>query len=354
MVLITLLLLYYYYMDKKTAIIVIAVTLLLISSAHAAKIDFYGIDIEIRELAISTKMTITFDSKIDSFSLPLGKVREGFRVKDAAVNKGSIACKGTLTEGGKTILNCEIKDPPNGRNAVTLELEGLNYIETVGDKNTLLANFEFPLDTGSLSVTYRFPERATLSEDPPQNSISPRNGDIKTDGKKIFVFWDKEKISAGDIVTFSASFTLPEQRESPVNTLLIIPIIGILSAFAWFVIKSKHSTNRAGESAAVSVLSSEEKALFDILKAGGGKANQKTLVRDSGFSKAKVSRLLKDLKERSVIEIEPVSGRENRVLLLLGQPREIKKAVEKSFEKDSQEKPKQDTREETGKEKETK
>src|SRR3989338_3895255 len=167
-----------------------------------------------------------------------------------------------------------------------------------GDKNILINNYEFPLETKGLSISYKFPERAVLSEDPPQNSISPRNGDIKTDGKRIFIFWNKQNITAGDILTFSASYTLPIQRESPVNTFLILPIIIILAAFVWFVIKHKKTTKTVGETAAVSVLSKDEKALFDILKAHEGKVGQKVLVRESNFSKAKVSRLLKDLRER--------------------------------------------------------
>ena len=38
-------------------------------------------------------------------------------------------------------------------------------------------------------------------------------------------------------------------------------------------------------------------------------------MRETDFSKAKVSRLVKNLKERGVVDIEPVSGRENRIIL---------------------------------------
>ena len=41
-------------------------------------------------------------------------------------------------------------------------------------------------------------------------------------------------------------------------------------------------------------------------------------MRESGFSKAKVSRLVSNLRERGVVGVEPISGRENRVLLKTG------------------------------------
>lgn len=297
-----------------------------INIAGAVAIDFYGEDIELHPFSASSKITITFDSRVENFNVPLGRLREPIKIKSASVNKGSIGCK-AVNDGVKTYINCNINEAPTGRNTAVIETESSNYIEATGDKNTITSTYESFFDTKSLSVSYKFPERATLSEDPPQNSISPRNGDIKTDGKKIFIFWTKQNITAGDILTFSASYTLAEQRDSPINTLLILPIIVILAALAWFALKHKKST-KAVENAAVSVLSREEKILFDILKAHAGKVNQKVLVRESNFSKAKVSRLIKDLKERGVIEIEPVSGRENKIILKLGQEKKGKQEMQ--------------------------
>lgn len=324
----------------------IAVMLLIAYSAasetvSAVGIDFYSIDISVKDTA-STKLTITFDSQIESFSLSLGKLKEAPRIVSASANKGFISCKASLNDEGKAILACNIQGAPEGRNTILLEMDYGKYVETIGDKNSITTFYESRFDTKSLSVSFILPERAALSEDPPQNSISPRNGDIKTDGKKIFIFWNRQNVTSGDTLIFSSTYTLPDQRESPINTVLLLPIIIILAALVWFVIKSKKKTIEATETAAVSVLSKEEKVLFDILKINKGSANQKVLVRESNFSKAKVSRLLKGLKERGVVEIEPVSGRENKVLLLLGQPREIKKAVEKAFEKEDQRETKQD------------
>lgn len=42
---------------------------------------------------------------------------------------------------------------------------------------------------------------------------------------------------------------------------------------------------------------------------------QKTIVKETGFSKAKVSRIIKSLHNRNIVSIEAVSGRENRIIL---------------------------------------
>ena len=302
------------------SVFVIAV-LLSVGLAKAVSIDFYGIDVDVLQDRMSAKLTVTFDSKLDSFRLPIGSLKAPIKILQVSANQGSAECK-PVVDQGKTSIDCVVKGAMEGRNTITMLVDPLNRLDILEDKKTASIDYEFPFETKSLAVSYKLPERAALSEDPPEKSILPRNGDIKTDGKKIFIFWNRQNISAGDILTFSVSYTLPDQADASINTFLLLPIIIILSVLVWFVIRHKKTTRTVGENAVVSVLSREEKALFDILKANNGRVNQKVLVRESNFSKAKVSRLVKELKERGVVEIEPVSGRENRVLLKLGQPKE--------------------------------
>jgi len=73
-----------------------------------------------------------------------------------------------------------------------------------------------------------------------------------------------------------------------------------------------------------SVLNADEKRVVKILAASDGNALQKHVVKESGFSKAKVSRLLKSMGWRGIIKLEPVSGRENRVLLVTGKEKRSK------------------------------
>jgi len=63
------------------------------------------------------------------------------------------------------------------------------------------------------------------------------------------------------------------------------------------------------------LLNKDEKRMVDIIARQGGDARQRVLVKESDFSKAKVSRLVKNLKERGVVDTEPISGRENKVIL---------------------------------------
>ncbi len=75
------------------------------------------------------------------------------------------------------------------------------------------------------------------------------------------------------------------------------------------------------------MLNADERKVLSILAARGGKVLQKHVVRESGFSKAKVSRLLKAMGWRGLVKLEPVSGRENRVLLVKGTERHCNERI---------------------------
>ncbi len=64
------------------------------------------------------------------------------------------------------------------------------------------------------------------------------------------------------------------------------------------------------------LLKGDEKVLVDILNKHNGSVNQRVIVRESDFSKAKVSRLVAGLKERGIVDVE-ILGRTNKVTLKL-------------------------------------
>ncbi len=63
------------------------------------------------------------------------------------------------------------------------------------------------------------------------------------------------------------------------------------------------------------LLNKDEKRVVDIIARNDGQVRQSVIVKESDYSKAKVSRLIKNLKERGVVDTDPISGRENKVIL---------------------------------------
>jgi len=168
-------------------------------------------------------------------------------------------------------------------------------------------------------------------------SFFPHDGKIASDGKRILVFWERENITSGSNMEYTIFYSTPWLRDITSNisiTAVTVLILLIMITIVLYIRKPKkkemqpmENVEKKGEEEvkperekeipeiSVSALNRDEEVLVNIIKNEGGKAYQKVLVRNSGFSKAKVSRILKSLKERNVVEIEPVSGRENMVKL---------------------------------------
>ena len=62
------------------------------------------------------------------------------------------------------------------------------------------------------------------------------------------------------------------------------------------------------------ILKNDERKVIDIIKERGGMCKQRVIVRETDFSKAKVSRLVKDLEERGLLRTEK-AGRSKKVYI---------------------------------------
>jgi uncharacterized membrane protein len=65
----------------------------------------------------------------------------------------------------------------------------------------------------------------------------------------------------------------------------------------------------------LSVLDDYERKIMDLIIASEGVTDQKKIVKDTNLSKAKVSRVVKSLVERGLIEVERI-GRRNKLKLI--------------------------------------
>ena len=54
--------------------------------------------------------------------------------------------------------------------------------------------------------------------------------------------------------------------------------------------------------------------IFNIIMKSGSGVNQKVIVKESGYSKAKVSKVLSSLRERGLVKLERI-GRSNKVYI---------------------------------------
>ncbi len=254
------------------------------------------------------------------FDEPLIKLNHpfNFKLKNLTISNdfGDAKCN-ILLRGKVDDLSCEFSGMSADRRTLTLNFYTAGDTTPTDEKRRYSSNFFIRLPINKTSFLVRLPDRGALSEQPTNNSYYPQNGLVKTDGRYIMVYWQQEGIKSGDTLTYSVSYTVTGGEFSVFyNTIILLVIILAIvgGGIIWFIFKHRTLTKKSSE-VLISVLDKDEKTVYDILIAHGGSIGQKVVVRESNFSKAKVSRVVRRLKSRNIVDIIPISGRENKIAL---------------------------------------
>ncbi len=285
-------------------------------SSHAAALglQYYGIDDTINnDLSVTNNVTFKFDSPITHLDYNLD-----FEAYDLTYDADfDFADCSIKTVSGKSRISCDFIGMTKEKNTLRLSFKTKNMIRRVDDGYRFTVNYGISLPIKRSFVLIRIPQNAVLATEVANQSYYPSTGKIITDGKHIIVYWEDFNLTSGDKLQFSILYKMPLVG-GPLYNFLIASmtfiVIIVMIAIAVYIRKGASDSDSVQE-VVKSVLNKDEKKIVDILTDHEGRANQKYLVRESGFSKAKVSRIVKNLKSRGIVEIEPVSGRENRVIL---------------------------------------
>ena len=193
----------------------------------------------------------------------------------------------------------------------------LNYVtRSLLDKSNFLVSMSMPYDVDNLKISLRLPENAFL-EKPfekgtlKSNVVFPAPSELKTDGQSIILIWERIDLKEND--DFSIYVNFKEERS---YFSLILALVIIIVALVLFIIfkKTKVKTIVKTEEKVEGHLKEDEEIVVNVLKQREGKCEQGTLRVITGFSKAKLSALLKELEERKIV-IKEKRGKKNLVFL---------------------------------------
>jgi len=300
----------------------VAVLLIALAAPVMGSLEYYGIEDTINDdLSVRNKIVLKFNKTIKHLDYQMN-----FDVSDLEAESSFDSAECEVE--GNSLISCDFVGMTPEKNQLTLSFNTVGVIKKVGEKFMFSANYGF-LPTDRTFVMIRLPQYSALSEENASKSFSPSDGNIISDGKHIMVFWERENLGEENM-QFSVSYSFPTGIPSYIIISLTIIVVIAMIGVVVYARRKQHPVE-----VIASVLNKDEKVIVDILGQKDGKALQKVLVRESSFSKAKVSRLVKDMKDRGIVRIEPVSGRENRIMLSMG---EEKKGPEKIEEKKEEEK----------------
>jgi uncharacterized membrane protein len=287
--------------DKMKKILILILFILFSVPAFSQRIYQYGITAEIFENnTVSYKLTLIFvNSSNQTFTIPIGFPNN--------INMNSDTdCKvqsGTL----ETSIVCNIVSP--NKTTVVVTYDSSQKVEK--NKYYLFTDsFRINSDTDSIPILIKLPEGTGLRE-PIEGSYSPENALIGSDGRRTIVNWQMNNLKKGDRIDISIAYERIGEvviSEVPLQIIAMIIVLIAVSVGVFYQFYWKNKNIKL----ILPILKKDEKKIFDTITKHGSGVNQKIIVNDSGYSKAKVSKVLKSLEERGVLKLERI-GRKNKV-----------------------------------------
>lgn len=275
--------------------LVFAILLVLFLGIAKAQVSKYGVDVSLsQEGAAKVRTDITFeDASTKQFSFYVFA-----KVKNLEYSTTGKRIDCSLKTDIATLISCNFELTPDGR-TITLSYTTNSFVKAAEGKSLFNADFSLPSKIGEAFIVLRLPQGMVLSSD---KSYFPSDGKLSSDGKHIIIIWRYNNLAETQPLVFKAFY------ESS-NKINFVPYLLALLfvAFFGYVFYAKHAKRSA--ELVTKVLDHYEKAVYEIVKREK-KVKQRKIVELTSFSKARVSRIIKRLKERGLIRVEK-RGRTN-------------------------------------------
>ncbi len=198
----------------------------------------------------------------------------------------------------------------------------LNYLTTEllekTPKKSFLAEIKIPADMNELTIRLTLPENSILDTPlKPNLSIFPKPLKTETNGQKISIIWQFSNLKKDESVSLFVIFK--ERAYNPLAILLIFLSVVLIVLVTYLLRKKKKRKSikkRKIKTRGIEFhLMESEKAIINALKtAQRNELWQKQLQLQTGFSKAKLSRLIRNLEARNLIKKIPL-GNTNKIVL---------------------------------------
>lgn len=297
--------------DILLSIFFLSVTLLMPASASAQSLESYTLDFFMAYNNIVVQKEMVFNSPISgSFVLAIPKDAKGISLYIDDEHSEAV-----------------VKD-----SRISMQLDSMNKLKVsyttkeLTEKSEFILSTKMPYDTATMRVTLVLPEDTNLESPLPESDVDvspvyPLPKEAVTDGRQIKLVWEYEGLKKGDEKSFFVKFR-KNSSDIWIILLLIVVVLSLISIVIYLMKRPQKET--VVEKVVEKVvheegdiekhLKEDEEQVYNILKQREGQCEQGTLRVITGFSKAKLSGLLKELEDRNVIHKEK-RGKKNLVFL---------------------------------------
>ena len=285
----------------------ILILLILVPVASAASLKEWKIDIALEDDKTSEwRIVLQYDDNITKSDYYILARLTGVEIK---ADDKFIDCLTSTTGLGTSILCNDLF-----ANRIEYRFRAHGLVSSL--QNLEIFQYRFPIsqNTDNYSLTIKLPlgtglvERSKL-EGTGLERFEPVWGKEGSDGRRIFLEWDLEEPKLWE--SLDVSIVYERIVEDQIFMFLIISLITVMAiAFLFF-------TRRKPIRDVLHVLTDNERRVMEIIINEKKDVDQRRIVRETDFSKTKVSRIIQTLVEKDLIEKIP-KGRNNLIRLKIG------------------------------------
>ncbi|MBN1545000.1 hypothetical protein JW898_06085 [Candidatus Woesearchaeota archaeon] len=198
--------------------------------------------------------------------------------------------------------------------------------------DSFIAAINAPFNTEELRIKVSLPEKAVLDRPMGNSQVSgsavyPQPKRLETDGQVITVVWVFNDVKKDDDIALYIKYRKPASYWIP-PILMVLGVLVVLAAVLYLAYRSNGKRKararievrevrgpKAPESEDIDRhLKEDEQQIINVIRLKEGCCEQGTLRIATGFSKAKLSGLLKEMEVRKIIHKEK-RGKKNLVFL---------------------------------------
>jgi len=273
---------------------------------------FFGNPGEIEE-----KITMIFrnsqDNPLIEVSYPFSAELVDLRVSDT---KGEISFSTTI-RSGTTYVTVPFREPlqPDDNQTLIYHYKNEKSIQGKAGNTFILTSAQFILaNVKNFKMVVFLPAGYVLSEE----GTVPTSKDILSDGRSMILIWEMlEPIPAELKGNFKVVIFYERVGWYPtiLHVFLFLLSIGIV-AFLFYKKRKGHDSGILENNEVfdkIDILKEDEQSILRIIIENNG-IDQREITRSTGFSKAKVSKILAELEKRGAIRKEQY-GRRNKIFL---------------------------------------
>ena len=199
-----------------------------------------------------------------------------------------------------------------GKHTIKISYETDYLTAEVGENTLIRYTDRLPYHAKNQKITLKLPVGYIIPQERGKDEsfyISPKPKEVYSDGQRIILYWEQE----GQELPISA--VARKVIGPPLGWIAstLIAAIAAAGVATWVVLNQRRKPKPVQKKTIIPALIDNEQKIVNFLKETG-EVWQKQIHHETGFSKAKVSRILRNLEERGVIT-KTIYGNTNKIAL---------------------------------------